>query len=319
MRNFIFLLFMLPMLSAHSQNRYTEESTELKTANGTIHGSLIVPDDNKSRCVALIISGSGPTDRNGNTAVPNMPQNNSLKYLAEGLAEQGIATLRYDKRGIAASTDAGKNEADLRLDDYVDDARAWTALLGKDRRFRNVAVIGHSEGSLIGMLACQNNKKVCKFVSLAGSGRPADKIIEEQLAVQAGPFMKTIKQINDSLRHGITVKDIPPMLMSLYRPSVQPYMISWFRYDPQHEIAKLDIPVMILQGDTDIQVSVKDAGLLKAARPDAQMVIINNMNHVLKECATMDKTEQMLKYYTDPALPVKPDLANTIARFLKEK
>jgi predicted alpha/beta hydrolase len=140
----------------------------------------MTPKQNASKAVALIIAGSGPTDRDGNN--PAM-RNNSLKMLAEAMNKNGIVSLRYDKRGIARSRNAGLKEADLRFENYVDDAKAWINYLKKELKFTTIFVIGHSEGSLIGMIASQY-KNVTKFVSIAGAGQPADKIIREQLKNQ---------------------------------------------------------------------------------------------------------------------------------------
>src|ERR1035437_1292123 len=130
--------------------------------------------------VALLIAGSGPTDRDGNNLAM---KNNSLKMLANELAKNGIASLRYDKRGIGNSKTTGFNEADIRFDNYVNDAKEWVIYLKKVLKFNNIVVIGHSEGSLIGMIVAQD-KAVSKYVSVAGAGQPADKIIREQLKNQ---------------------------------------------------------------------------------------------------------------------------------------
>ena len=153
------------------------ESVTLNTEDGVIKGKLILPSTEKSCPIVLLIAGSGPTDMDGNSPLLH-GKNNSLKYLAEGLAENGIASLRFDKRGIATSAAAGKEESLLRFEDYVNDVKGWLNFLANDKRFTGITVIGHSEGALIGMLACRNQPKVKAFVSLAGAGRPAYEIIE---------------------------------------------------------------------------------------------------------------------------------------------
>ena len=161
----------------------TSESTTLETPTGTVHGTLLLPAGRGPHPVALLIAGSGPTDRDGNSAA--LPgQNNSLKLLAEGLAERGIASLRYDKRGIAESAAAAPSEADLRFETYVEDAAAWVGQLHADERFTSVTVIGHSEGSLIGMLAAP---EADAFVSVAGIARPAPEVLRDQLRPQLPP------------------------------------------------------------------------------------------------------------------------------------
>lgn len=305
-------LVLLPMLCRAVEER----PVSLNTPAGTIEGKMLLPDAERPP-VVLIIAGSGPTDMDGNTVMGAVTiKNNSLKLLAEGLARQGIASLRYDKRGIATSAAAGKKEADLRFDDYVADAREWIDWLDTDGRFSGIFVVGHSEGSLIGMLASAGNARVKGFVSLAGAGRPAYEIIEEQMSSQPAEVRLLVKTFNDSLRAGKTIADVPMGLMALYRPSVQPYLISWFRYNPQKIVGDLKQPVLIIQGDKDIQVSVNDAELLKAAQPRATLQLVENMNHVLKWCESVDAGEQQATY-TNPNLPVVETLLNVIGKFIK--
>jgi len=120
----------------------------------------------------------------------------------------------------------------------------------------------------------------------------------------------------DTLKKGDTIPNVPKTLYSLFRPSVQPYMISWLKYNPQAEIKKLNIPILIIQGSTDIQVSETDAKLLAKAKSSAKKKIIKNMNHVLKDCDTKDKQAQ-IPIYTNPQLPLNKDFVNEIVKFIK--
>lgn len=304
----LLLVAVTAQASAQQDTGYVETRMTLVTTSGNIEGVLSTPVKSKGMPVALIIAGSGPTDRDGNNPVM---KNNSLKMLSAGLLERGIATLRYDKRAIGASAAAGKAEAALRFDDYVDDAKGWIELLKKDKRFSMVVVIGHSEGSLIGMIAA---KGADKFVSIAGAGQPADKLIHEQLMAQPKQVQDLAFPILDSLAAGHPVKNVHPMLFSLFRPSVQPYMISWFRYDPQREIRNLLIPVLIVQGTNDIQVSVEDAKRLATANTRAELVLIEHMNHVFK--IVEGDRQANIKTYSDPNLPIAPELGKRVADFI---
>jgi len=290
-----------------------EEAMELDTSSGTIEGTLLTPDNGGSFPVALIISGSGPTDRDGNNP---MMKNNSLKMLASELEKNGIASLRYDKRGVGKSKTAGGREDDLRFDHYISDAASWISLLNKDKRFSEIIVIGHSEGSLIGIIASQQ-QPVAKLISIAGSGQSADQTIRKQLSAQPEVVQNLANPILDQLVQGQTVDTVPPMLQSIFRPSVQPYMISWFKYDPCREISKLKIPVLIIQGSTDLQVSANDAESLQKAKPDAELEIIDGMNHVLKE-ADPDRMKN-IQTYNQPDLPLNAEVVSTIADFIKGK
>lgn len=307
---FTVLLFATPALYAG------EEDITLNTPTGDIHGKLMLPQSGTPCPVVLIIAGSGPTDMDGNSIGTGMT-NNSLLYLARELAANGIASVRYDKRGIGKSTAAGSKEEDLRFDHYIDDAAAWADRLGCDARFKKVVIAGHSEGSLIGMVAATRSKAVKAYVSIAGCGSPAYEILEKQLQSQPLQIQQESAAICKELCEGRTVEQVPFYLAALYRQSVQPYLISWFAYNPAVEIAKLNIPVLILQGDKDIQMGTEEAEKLHAAQPSAAMHIIKDMNHVLKHCDTMQQMAQ-LATYRDADLPIKPELVSTMVEFVKK-
>lgn len=297
--------------SSNGDTTFVESKIILQTKTGEVFGTLTTPEEFEKIPVALIIAGSGPTDRNGNNPVM---KNNSLKMLARSLSQDGIATVRYDKRGIAESMPAGKSEADLRFDDYVNDVRAWITLLKQDERFSNVVVIGHSEGSLIGMIAAT---EADKFISIAGAGQSADIILKEQLSAQPKEVQDLSFPIIDSLKNGKSVENVNPILYSLFRPSVQPYMMSWFKYDPQDAMSKLSVPSLIIQGTNDIQVSVEDAKHLSKANPKAQLALIENMNHIFK-IVKGDK-QANLATYSNATLPIADELTNTLKNFIIKK
>ena len=311
----LFTLFWALLLSTAALYAGEEDIT-LNTPTGDIHGKLMLPDGGIPCPVVLIIAGSGPTDMNGNSIGTGMT-NNSLLYLAQELAASGIATVRYDKRGIGKSTAAGTKEEDLRFDHYIDDAAAWADRLGSDARFNKVVIAGHSEGSLIGMVAATRSKAVKAYVSIAGCGSPAYEILEKQLQSQPVQIQEESAAICKELREGRTVEKVPFYLAALYRQSVQPYLISWFAYNPSVEIAKLDIPMLILQGDKDIQVGTEEAEKLHAAQPTSSLYIIKDMNHVLKQCDTMQQMAQ-LATYSKPELPIKHELVEHVVEFIKE-
>jgi len=290
------------------------ESVSIDIGAGALYGTLELPASKPPFPVALLISGSGPTDRDGNSRL--LPgKNNSLKMLAEGLAGQGIASLRYDKRGIGESKTAGLKEEDLRFETYVDDAVRWAQYLRRDHRLHALVIIGHSEGSLIGMLAARKLPGD-GYISIAGAGRPGGQIILLQLRSQPIPrdLMKQVEDIVSALEQGRTADSIPQGFGALFRESVQPYLISWFRYDPAKEIAKLTMPVLILQGTTDIQASVSEANLLAGANPKAKLVVIEGMNHILKEVP--EGRDKQIASYSDPSLPLAAKLVDEISHFI---
>ena len=312
MRTIALATAILLLISGVTFAASSETIVNLETETGTLEGTLLVPQDQKDAPVALIIAGSGPTDRDGNNATM---KNNSLKMLATALQEHGIATLRYDKRGVGQSRQAAIAEEDLRFEHFIEDVKGWIAFLENDKRFGSIMIIGHSQGSLLGMIAAQGTD-VEKFISMAGLGQSADLAIREQLASQPPFILEMASPILDQLAQGNTVSDVPPMLNSLFRPSMQQFLLSYIKYDPRKEIAKLDIPVLIIQGTTDIQVSEKDARMLAEANPHSQMSLIPGMNHVLKE-ADPDRMKN-LQTYNQPDLPIMPELVDRIVVFVEE-
>lgn len=287
-------------------------ATDVDLSSGAVRGTLLMPKAAAAVPVVLLIAGSGPTDRDGNSAMIG-GANNSLRLLAEGLAGNGIASLRYDKRGIGAS--AKVPEADLRFETYVDDAAAWCDMLRKDKRFSRVVIAGHSEGSLIGMLAAKRCD-AAGFISIEGAGRTAGDILRSQLAGRLPPHLaEKNAAILESLEAGKPVADVPPELMVLYRPSVQPYLISWLKYDPAKAIAQLSMPVLIVQGTTDIQIGAGDAKRLAAANTKAKTLMVEGMNHVLK--SVPDDRQKQLASYGDPTLPLAPQLMPAMVELVK--
>lgn len=304
--NIIFVLLLLPALLWGQE----DSLVTIEAGSRTIEGSLMMPDLEREVPVVLIIPGSGPTDRDGNNG---LMKNNSLKMLAEGLRDSGIASLRYDKRGLKGNPMGDQQEADLLFDDLAEDASLWINYLQTLNGFGDIHILGHSQGALVAILAAQGSE-VQTVISVAGSGVPVDDIIREQLLTQPPVLQEASAIILDSLEQGFEVKKIHPMLQALFRPSVQPFLGSWMRYDPVAEISKLDQPVLVINGTTDIQVGTGQAKKLKAAKANAELLIIENMNHVLKT-APAERNENLKTYY-DPELPLSPELVPAIVAFI---
>lgn len=290
------------------------ESLSVSVPGATLAGTLELPRTTSPAPVVLIIAGSGPTDRDGNSTLAGVTPA-SYKLLAQALAARGIASYRYDKRGIGASASGVLDERALTIDTYIDDAVAIVAKLQSDPRLDGVTIAGHSEGSLVGMVAAQR-ARLHGYVSIAGAGRPAEAILMEQLArpssgVSADQLAR-IKTMFERIAAGETIADVPPGLMALFRPSVQPYMRSWLRLDPAREIAKVTVPTAIVQGQADLQVTEADARLLAAAAPKAKLVLVPRMSHTLKDTDGTTIPAQM-SAYTDPAQPLDPTVATVVS------
>lgn len=286
----------------------SEADISLQTATGTLYGTLAMPVRSRPPIV-LIIAGSGPTDRDGNSRLGL--QSDTYKLLAADLSQRGVASVRFDKRGIGASAAALTSETDLTFETYIGDAAEWANMLDHDVRFSSVVIAGHSEGSLIGMIAARRIPARA-FVSLDGAGRPAPAILREQLKRNAPEVYAQSDAIITSLQHAEMVKTVPDDLNVLFRPSVQPYLIAWFKYDPAAEIAKVGAPATIVQGTADVQVTMEDAQLLKCGDPSADLVVVDGMNHVLKHAPDTSSQAAILKGYQDPMLPVEPAVVDAI-------
>jgi len=290
-----------------------EKEISITSAGGSkLFGTLLSKNNNQK--LAIIIAGSGPTDRNGNNSMG--VKANSYEMLADALDSKNIATFRFDKRGLGKSMVDDFNESKMIFDDYINDAGKIFDYLHDTLGFKDIYFIGHSEGSLIGMVASQK-KKVKGFVSIAGAGRPIDEVIEEQVKSQSLPdSLKTkITLIFNELKKGKEVSNVPAPLNPIFRNPIQPYMISWLKYSPAQEIKKLSCPVLILQGTCDKQVKIVDAENLHTANKKSTLDIIPLMTHTLKNTDAGCKDENN-KTYMDPSLPINKKLADDIVSFI---
>ncbi|MBP5095314.1 alpha/beta fold hydrolase [Pseudomonas protegens] len=306
------LLLSLSLFTGLVHAAVLQRPVSLDTGHGELYGSLLLPKSEQPVPVVLIISGSGPTDRDGNN--PDGGRNDSLKRLAWVLAKHNIASVRYDKRGVAASLAATPDERNLTLDAYVADAVAWGNKLKADPRLGQLIVLGHSEGALIATLAAPQ-LNAAGVISISGTARPVDQILRQQLSYRLPPaLMLRSNELLDSLKAGKVDPDVPPALQVIFRPSVQPYLITLFREDPAAAFARLKMPALIIQGSNDIQVSVDDARVLKAAKPDAQLALIEGMNHVMR--IVPNDLKRQLASYKDPQLPLAAELGSAIIDFI---
>jgi pimeloyl-ACP methyl ester carboxylesterase len=294
--------------------RLIGELVQLKTGTGTLHGIIDLPARRGPWPVVILHAGSGPTDRDGNGP---FVRTDNLKILGRTLAAGGVAVLRIDKRGVGASSKALAKEEDARLETYAADVAAWAARLREDPRFTKLGLIGHSEGALIGLIAAKDAKPDA-YVSLCGPGRPLQEVLREQLKKNLPEDLyKASDTIVADLEAGREVKDVPKGLASLFRPSVQPFLISAFKHDPAKLVAEFSGPVLVVSGSTDIQVSSADAKRLGGGNAKAKVVTVDGMNHVLKVVEGTHRVLQLASY-SDPTLPLHPKLVPELAVFLKE-
>jgi len=292
-----------------------ESPYTIRSANLELGATLVMPRAaHGSVPVVVIIAGSGPTDRNGNSLMGIRP--NSYAQLAWQLAEHGIASLRYDKRGMPG-TKGTFDMTKMTLDDFAADARAAAESLAHDARFSRVVLLGHSEGSSLAFIAARAGPPVTAVISVSGLGRPLSVVIREQLARQfdSATLVRYDTAMAQYLR-GETPKDVPPLLGVLFVPVNQNFMKSLAAFDPPAAIHAVAQPVLIIQGGRDLQVTVADATrLIEAARTGSKLVIVPLANHVLKE-ATDTTLPGQIRAYQDPTVPIMPDVANAIADWM---
>lgn len=307
MKKSLFLIAFLIFAISFSQEPPFSR-TEI-SVNKIIDGTLLVSNGG-SKTIAIIIAGSGPTDRDGNQ---NFLKSNNLKKLAESLTKNGIATFRYDKRTVKQIR-SGRIDPNTIFEDFVKDASDIIDYFKKDTRFEKIYIIGHSKGSLVGMMAGKD--KIDGFVSLAGAGQPIDEVITEQVNRTAPMFTEDTKRVFGTLKEGNTTDDFPVALSSIFNKQIQPFMMSWMKYNPQVEIAKLDMPILIVNGTKDLQVSVAEAELLHKAAPKSELKIIEKMNHVLFTIEGDDLENS--KSYNEAFRSINDELIKNIVSFIKK-
>ena len=275
-----------------------------------IYGMLIAPQGALSVCI--IVPGSGAIDMDGNNLAGL--KTDCYKLLAENLAEGGVASFRYDKRGVGKSVIDKKDE--IIFDTGVSDVAKIIATFKEMNRFTNIYLIGHSEGSLISILASKL-EAVSGIVSVSGVGKNAGNFLVDQMQKQlSATIVKEVRKIIKSLQKGQLYKgDIPVLLQNMFSSANQKYLISWFKYDPRKEIAKTGVPCLILHGEADSQVNIENAKLLKSAKKDASFKTIENMTHLLKEIKNKNEEQNT---YLDSSYPIAKELINEILKFVKE-
>jgi len=302
---FIFI-FLLCFIGLAQEVNYSSEDISI---NNFVDGTLLTPNSKKKPILAILIAGSGPTDRNGNQ---NFLKNNALKKLAKSLSNHGIATFRYDKR-VVKQIVTGNIDKNTTFDDFVTDATSVIEYFKETNAYSKIYVIGHGQGSLVGMLAGKG--RIDGFVSLAGAGQSIDKVIIEQVQKTAPQYTEDAKRVFGIMRSGKTTSDYPPVLYSLFNIEIQPFMMNWMEYDPKEVIKSLNVPILIINGTKDLRVSVEESKMLKEAAPEADLKIIDKMNHVLFiiEGDNLDNA----KSYNESARNISQELVSDILEFIK--
>ncbi len=301
-------IFWLTLLPCAGQEIVIEE-IELYNNDIYLPGTLSYPRQEKKPPLAIFVHGSGNVDRDGNQG--ELARAGYIKQLADSLNAKGIAFYRYDKRTATPSNlERSKN---MCIGDMVDDLEVAIGHFKDDDRFVSLHLIGHSQGSLVAMMAVSN--AVHGYVSLAGLGTTVDKALVRQLGAQNQDAGKIAEDYFNELMETDTIREVNPFLMAIFAPTNQKYLKDWALLDPSEEIKKLEIPTLIANGDADLQVTIADAQLLKKAKPDAKLVIVPKMNHVLK---TVESWGENQRSYREPDFPLSSGLVSTLAQFIQE-
>ncbi|MDB5140214.1 MAG: hypothetical protein JWR12_2130 [Mucilaginibacter sp.] len=293
----------------------SETPVSVKALAGSISGSLVVPKNVTGKIpVVLIVADAGPTDRNGNNSKTGVNAN-TYKLLANDLGKKGIATLRYDKRLVGESVSVTK-ESQLHIEDYSDDALVLVNMLNDDQRFSKIILFGHGEGALVSMIAEYDQPAVKGYISAEGQADKGDKILFDEIKSKSGFMVDKFKVIMDSLKKGKTTPEVDPSLYYIARPSIQNFLMSWCRYDPLRVIKKIKIPILIIQGATDLTVASDNGDKLKKAKSDAILLNIKDMNHILKDAPA--DPEKNAATFANPDLPLKPEMVSGIVDFINK-
>lgn len=311
---FLALLMPWPVAAAP-----VEVSVEAPGPMGPLKGTMLTPEG-RNGPVALIIPGSGPTDRDGNN--PLGVKAATYKMIAEGLVAHGISTVRIDKRGMFGSREAVPDADAVTIEDYAADIHSWASSIRRQTGVSCLWLLGHSEGALVALVAAQNAPDICGLLLVSPAGRPVGEVLRDQIKSNPanGPILDQAMKAIDMLEagHPIDVTGMHPALYRVFRPQVQGFLISEFSYDPAALIASYSKPVLILQGERDIQVKEEDARRLKQADPKADLVLLPTANHLLKLVDSSDLAAN-LATYIDPSLPLAPGVIDAITGFITSK
>jgi alpha-beta hydrolase superfamily lysophospholipase len=282
---------------------------------GELHGTYLAPAEGQP--IVLIIPGSGPTDRDGNN--PLGIRAAPYRLLAEALADRGIGSVRVDKRGLFASALAVPDPNAVSIEDYVADVASWTATIRERAAAQCVWLAGHSEGGLIALAAAGKVEALCGLVLISVPGRKLGTILREQFTANPAnaPILPDALGAIEKLERGehVDVAGFHPALQQVFAPQVQDFLIDMMALDPATLASATELPILILQGDRDIQVSLADAEALHAAQPAARYAVLEHVNHVLKSVESEDRAANAATY-ANPDLPLAPSVAEAVAAFV---
>ena len=311
-------LFVLGAIFLGSVLRGQIDTTTIKVpfADGHLVGTWQQPESWQSgkHIAALIIAGSGATDRDGNTQ--GNGKNNSLRLLADSLVHYNIATLRYDKPLVGFS-EIGMTQREITFETMIAAADSMLGVL-ESRNAHKKIIIGHSQGSLIALILAQKHSTVAGVVSLAGASADVITLLKKQLKNSPGFPQSMLEETRaklDSLKNGDTVRKFSPFTAAFFNPKIQPFIRSYAQYNPSEEIQRVEKPILIINGKLDLQVTPHNARELFHHADQADTLFFPRMNHVLKK---LENPEDNRASYSNPDFPLQPGLASAIAEWAKD-
>ncbi len=308
------IVLAIALISTSFAQQITSEELLILNDSIQLPGTLTYDKDLKTQPLVIFIHGSGNVDRNGNQRGMNASAS-YIEQLSKALNNNKIAFYRYDKRTATLGNMKFLIQG-VTFDSFVEDAKLAIDRFKDDSRFSSLILIGHSQGSLVGMLASQQNAHVDKYISLAGPADAIDVTITNQVRTQNGDSIADMVSAHfKELKTKGSIETVNPNLMSIFNKSMQPFFASWMQYTPTDEIKNLNVPILILNGTKDIQVPTEDAKALHKANPKSKLVLVEDMNHVLK---SISKDEDNLKSYRTPDFPLSEQLVSTVTTFIKQ-
>jgi pimeloyl-ACP methyl ester carboxylesterase len=287
---------------------------------GFLPGTLELPPTAGSGIpLVILMSGAGTTDRDGNNF--NVPgKTDALALLASGLAQKGVASFRFDRRGAGEAYSIEKPGQQTGLYAHSGDAAKLIAYFSADARFSRIVLAGMNEGAWIGAMAVSLVEAGGFFadglVVLDSAGTPPIETLTESLStLDEATRLEARAIIKAILDHG----DYPEpseALSDFFTTGRREWLESWLKFDPPKIFAELQCPVLFVFGQKDMQVEPKSFERLLAARPGAPARIIPGMNYALK---AVGSEEENFKSFTNPEFPVPKSLIELVAAFAKAR
>jgi len=326
----------------------TEESVSFASDDLTLVGTLRVPADGDDPYpVAVFLHGSGPVDRDGNAVDPEtgavVMQLDIQRQLAVALSDAGIASFRFDKRGV------GESEGDVTLASRADllaDARAAVdAVRARDEIDPTcILLIGHSEGSYLAPALAVEDADVAGLVLLSGAARPLDAItrwqVESLLRAQGveGDALDAALAQQDAYIAFVessegewsdyTVTALQAAMPWMTEEQADqlkatPLALSWLREhyldEPGDTLRQVDVPVLVISGEKDSQVPSSEAALIEAAlreggNEDVSVHVLSDLNHLLR-----NHPEEPNLTYRHVSEPVDARVSELIIAWIQER